>query len=120
MPFNRSLLKVLDQQPWRWTTPPDAQGNGGVSQTLNGVFILFSDELVAILKAGLSQAEKDELQTWVNQYTKAQCAEWHVPVWSGNDRAVYCRVPNAIWSDSATNPPAKVRNYFQSLWEAAT
>jgi hypothetical protein len=120
MPFDTSLVKVLDQQPWRWTTPPNPDGTGGVKQTLNGVFILFSDELVAILKAGLTQVQKDELQTWVNQYTEAQCADWHVPVWAGNDKAVYCRVPAAIWNDPTTAPPQKVKDYFQSLWRAAT
>lgn len=117
--FNKSLLKVLDTAPRRGTTPPNPDGTGGVKQTLNGVFILFSDELVAILKAGLTQAQKDELQQWVNRYTEAQCAEWHVPVWAGNDSAVYCRVPAATWNDPTTTPPVKVRNYFQHLWRAA-
>ena len=120
MAFNRSLLSVLPYRPWRWTTPPNPDGTGGVKQELNGVFILFSDELVQILKEGLTQAEKDELQTWVNRYTEAQCAEWHVPLWAGTNAAVYCRVPAAIWSDPSTTPPLKVRRYFQSLWRAAT
>lgn len=120
MAFNTSLLKVLDTQPWRWTTQPNPDGTGGVKQTLDGVFILFSDELVAILKAGLTQAQKDELETWVNRYTAAQCATWHVPVWAGSSSAVYCRVPAAIWNNPTTTPPLKVRQYFQSLWRAAT
>lgn len=125
MAFNRSLLQVLDYRPWRWTTAPTYDANGnvitpGVKQELNGVFILFSDELVAILKEGLTQAEKDELQQWVNVYTEAQCAMWNVPVWAGNDRAVYCRVPAAVWSDPATDTPAKVKRFFASLWREAT
>ena len=124
--FDRSLLQVIGYQPWRWTTPPTydpithAELTPGIRQTLGGVFILFSDELVAILKAGLTQAQKDELQNWVNQYTEAECAEWHVPVWAGDNKAVYCRVPAAIWNDPTTAPPLKVRNYFQALWKAAT
>ena len=117
--FNRSLLSVLPYQPWRWTTPPNPDGTGGVKQTLNGVFILFSDELVAMLKANLTQAQKDELESWVNRYSEAQCAEWHVPVWAGQGSAVYCRVPAAVWSAPATAPPAKVKQYFQSLWREA-
>lgn len=124
MTFDRSLLKVLDYAPWKYTTQPTYNPDGseatpGIIQTLDGVFILFSDEIVVTLKTGLTQTQKDELQTWVNQYPEATCALWHVPVWAGNNKAVYCRVPAAIWADPSTPPPAKVKNYFQALWNAA-
>lgn len=119
--FNRSLLKVLTTQPWRYTTQPTYNPDGseatpGVKQFLDGVFILFSDELVTLLKTTLSAAEKTELQTWVNQYTEAQCALWHVPVWAGNASAVYARIPAAVWNDPTVAPPAKVKQYFSTLW----
>lgn len=112
--FNRSLLKVIDYQPYR----TDAQGN--VVQTLNGVFILLSQELVDILKEGLTADEKTELQDYVLVRTEAQCAEWHVPVWAGNDSAVYVRVPASVWNDPTTRPPAKVRRFFSRVYQEAT
>lgn len=111
--FNLSLLKVLETQPHQ------VDVNGNVTQTLNGVFILFSDELIEILRAGLTQAEKTELAAWVNRYTAAQCAAWNVPVWAGNDTAVYARVPASIWNDPLASPPPKVRRFFQHLWREA-
>ncbi len=116
MAFNSSLLRVLPVQPWRWTTLPDAQGNGGVKQTLNGVFILLNDEIVDYLRTTMTQAQKDEVALWVNRYTDAQCAEWNVPLWSGKTSAVYWRVPSTIWNNPATVPPAKVRNYFRNFY----
>ena len=125
MAFNRSLLHVLPYKPWRWTTPPTYNPDGsvntpGVKQELNGVFILFSDELVTILKEGLTAIEKAELDGYVNRYTEAQCAMWNVPVWAGQDSAVYCRVPAAVWNDPTTPPPAKVKRFFAKLWQEAT
>jgi hypothetical protein len=116
MPFNRSLLKVIEERPWRWTTPPNPDGTGGVKQTLDGVFILLSDELVEWMKANLTQAQKDELQGWVNRYTEAQCATWHVPVWAGQTSAVFLRVPAAVWNDPTGAPPQKVKTYFRELF----
>lgn len=120
MAFDLSLLRVLPHKPWRWTIPPNEDGTGGTKQELNGVFILFSDELVAILKEGLTQVQKDELQQWVSRYTQEQCAEWNVPVWAGQDSAVYLRVPAVIWDDPTQPPPNKVKQYFQWLWTEAT
>ncbi len=114
--FNLSVLEVLGTQPWRWTTQPDVEGNGGVKQTLSGVFILMSDEIVAYLRATMTQAEKDEVAPWVNRYSEAQCNEWHVPVWAGQDSAVYWRIPAAIWNDPAAPPPQKVKTYFRELF----
>ena len=113
--FNPSLLKVLNYRPWRWVDKAL-----GTKQELQGVFILFSNELVTLLKAGLTQAEKDEFQTWVNIYTEAQCAEWHVPVWAGDNQAVYCRVPASVWNDPTTTPPLIVRQRMKHLWQVAT
>lgn len=137
MPFDRSLIKIIGDEdgtgPWRWNPEP-VYGNGpmqpptvpGTKQTLNGVFILVSETLVNILKAGLTQAQKDELQQWVTVLNTEdpdplkQPQTWHVPVWAGQQEAFYVRVPNSIWSDPTTNPPAKVKNYFQNLWREAT
>jgi hypothetical protein len=100
----------------------------GVKQELQGVFILLSEEIVEILKDGLTQAQKDELSGWVYRVSTEDplpdgfisAAEWHVPVWAGQTRAFYFRVPAAVWNDPTGNPPAKVRNYFRHLWQEAT
>jgi len=126
MPFNRSLLQVLDYKPWRWTIEPTYNPDGsiltpGTKQELDGVFIMLSDELVTILKNGLTQAQKDELEGWVNRYSMAQLALWHAPCWAGQNSAVYLRVPASVWNDPTTAPPPKVKAYLQALWrEAAT
>lgn len=125
MSWDTSLAIVLPYKPWRYTTPPTYDGSGnvtdpGVTQQLNGVFILLSERLVALLKEELTQAEKNELDGYVNRYSSEQCAEWHVPVWAGEDSAVYCRVPAAVWSDPETQPPAKVRKFFRRLWRSVS
>lgn len=116
MPFDLSQLKVLEVQPWRWTTLPDANGNGGVKQTLNGVFVMMSDELVTMLRSTMTQAEKDEVAPWVNRYTEAQCATWNVPLWSGQTSAVYWRIPATVWASPADPVPLKVKAYFRELF----
>jgi hypothetical protein len=137
MMFNRSQILVLgrdgSERPWRWTTEP-VYGNGlmnpptvpGVKATPAGAFILFSDEIVATLKENLTQAQKDELQGWVERYhiddpdPLKRPQTWHVPVWAGQDSVVVLRVPNAVWNDPTTAPPAKVKTYLQHLWREAT
>lgn len=115
----RSQLHIVEERPWRWTTQPNPDGTGGVkSAPLDGVFILLSDELVDRLKAKLTQAQKDGLSQWVNRYSEAQCATWHVPVWAGQTSAVFLRVPAAVWDDPTGVPPAKVRDYLSELWRA--
>lgn len=110
--FNRSLLKVLDQRPWRWN-PPDQEVT---KQTLNGVFILLSDTLIDLLSDNLTETQKEELKSWGYRVTLEEAGEWHVPVWAGEYKAVYIRVPNSIWSDPTAPVPQKVKNYFQHLW----
>lgn len=123
--FDRSLLKVIDYRPWRWTTPPTYNPDGteatpGVKQELDGVFILLSDALVDFLAATLTQAQKDELRAWIYRVTIDHAALWHVPVWAGDgDGAVFIRVPAATWNNPTGAPPTKVRNYFQHLWREA-
>lgn len=119
--FNRSLTSKLDYQPWKYTTQPTYNPDGsiltpGVTTSLDGVFILLSPQLVTYLKNNLTLAQKTELQTWVNSYTEAQCALWHVPVWAGQSSAVYIRVPATDWNDPSTPPPQKVKDYFQDLF----
>ncbi len=127
--FDRSLLKVLgrdgSERPWRWTTEP-VYGNGpmqpptvaGVRQEANGVFILLSDELVQMMKDGLTQAQKDQIDGWVDRRNEASCAEWHVPVWAGQDSAVFIRIPAATWDDPTGVPPLIVRTRLKALWQA--
>ena len=113
MPFILSQLKVIEERPWRWTTPPNPDGTGGVkSAPLDGVFILLSDELVAWMKQNLTQTQKDEIDGWIDRRTEAQCATWHVPVWAGQSSAVFLRVPAATWDDPTGPPPLKVKKLF--------
>ena len=121
MSFDPSRLHLVMERPWRYTTQPtyDAQGNQltpGVKQTLNGVFIMLSEELVEYLAAKLTEAEKTELRQWAHRVTGAEAGEWHVPMWCGDDKAIFIRVPAAVWNDPATPPPAKVRQYFADLF----
>lgn len=124
MAFDRSLLKVLDAQPWRYTTQPtyDADGNmtdPGVKQTLDGVFVLCSPDLVSMFKDGLTAAQKTTIDGYVFNVTADQAGDWHVPVWAGEASAVYLRIPATLWSDPATPPPAKVKAIFKQLWQEA-
>ena len=123
--FNRSLAKVLgrdgSERPWRWNPAPILNPDGsvlvpGVQLQANGVFILLTDTLIALLRETLTQAERDELATWADTRTEAQCALWHVPVWAGESVAKFLRIPPAIWDDPLTAPPLKVRQYFARLW----
>ena len=119
--FDRSLLKLIGYHPWRYTTPPtyDAAGNQltpGVTQSLDGVFILLSDTLIDMLVDGLDQADADLLRGYAYRVTAAQAGTWHVPVWAGQSSAVFIRVPAAMWDDPASAPPLPVRRYFQHLW----
>ena len=125
--FNLSQLKVLGrhgtERPWRWNPAP-VYGNGplnpptvaGVPQQANGVFILLNDDIVNMLKTTLTTAEKAELVGWFDRRTEAQCALWNVPVWAGDNSAVFIRVPAVEWDDPTTAPPLKVRQYFAALW----
>ena len=118
--FNASLLHRIPYRPWRWTTPPNPDGTGGTKGYLQGVFILLSDELIEWLAANLTQAQKDELRQWAHRVTAEEAGEWHVPIWAGNSSAVFIRVPAATWNDPEGAPPAKVKQYFQSLWREAS
>jgi hypothetical protein len=89
MPFDRSQIRILDTAPFKWATPPSMGVAGVKGQTLDGVFILMSDELVTSLRETMTAAEKTEVAPWVNRYTAEQCALWNVPVWAGQDSAVY-------------------------------
>lgn len=122
--FNLSLLKPLDYRPWRYTTEPTYNPDGteatpGVKQTTTGVFILLSPELVVLLKANLTPAEKAEIDAWVYPATEAQAALWHIPVWAGETSAVYFHIPSTVWNDPLAAPPAKVKQYFADLWREA-
>lgn len=123
--FNPSLLRVLPFRPWRWTTPPTYNPDGseatpGVKQELQGVFVLLSNELIDRLADTLTQTEKDELRQWAHRVSASEAAEWHVPVWAGQDGAVFIRVPAATWNNPGGTPPAKVKRYFADLYREAT
>lgn len=111
--FSTNLAQLLPYKPYKTDT------QGVVTQTLNGVFVLLSDELVQVLKDNLTQEEKDELQTYVYKVTAAQAAEWNIPIWAGEDKATYLRIPAAVWNDPNTTPPAKVKKFFHWLWNEA-
>lgn len=122
--FDQSLCQKLPYSPWRYTTQPTYDANGnmtdpGVTQTLDGVFIMLSRALVDMLKANLSAADQATLEGYVYNVTADQAGMWHVPVWAGDDHAVYIRVPATVWSDPTTDAPAKVKAYFQRLWQDA-
>jgi hypothetical protein len=121
MPFDRSQLIVLDTPAWRYTTPPtyDAQGREtapGVRQQLNGVFILLAPGVADELEEALTPAMRDEWRGWFLFVTSRQAAEWHVPVWAGEQNAFYIRVPAAVWADPSTPPPLKVKRYLGRLF----
>lgn len=120
MPFDRSLILKIDYRPWRWTTPPVYDGpvivTPGVSQELNGVFILLSDEIVELLANSLTTEQKDELRGWIYRVNVAEATEWHVPLWAGETKGIFLRIPAAVWNNPAGTPPAKVKNYLQNLW----
>lgn len=112
MAFDLSQLHVLPFRPWRWTDETET-----VKQELNGVWILLSSRIVDRLAKAMTATQKDELRSWLFRVTEDEAAEWHAPVWAGQEDAVYLRIPAAIWNDPTTVPPAKVRNYFQQLWK---
>lgn len=123
--FNRSLLQRIRFRPWRWATPPTYNPDGseatpGTRQELDGVFILISDELIELLAASLSAADATALRSYAYRVTAAQAGEWHVPVWAGQDSAVFVRVPAAVWNDPAATPPLRVRQFFQHLYREVT
>lgn len=120
--FNPSLAQRIRYRPWRYTIPPTYAPDGseltpGVKQTLQGVFILLSDELIALLAANLNQADADKLRSYAHRVTAEEAAEWHVPMWAGQESAVFIRVPAAVWNDPTAAPPAAVKQYFQHLWQ---
>lgn len=121
MSFNLSLLKVLDTQPWRYTTQPTYNPDGsvlipGVKQTLDGVFVLLDDAIVTSLRTTMTAAEKTEVAPWVNRYTEAQAATWNAPMWAGQTSAVYWRIPATVWASPGDPVPAKVKAYFRELF----
>lgn len=134
--FLLSQVKILGRnggsRPWKWTTEP-VYGNGpmqpptvvGVKQTPTGVFILLSDELIERAKDTLTAAEKTEIASWIYRVSSenplpanhVDAALWHIPMWSGETRAVLLRVPAAIWNDPKTVPPLKLRQFLKQLWQ---
>jgi hypothetical protein len=137
--FNRSILLVLGrdgtERPWRWNPEP-VYGNGpmnpptaaGVKQTPSGVFVQIPEAWIEKLREGLSSTQLQELSDWVYRVSNenplpanhVDAATWHIPIPAGETRAVFFRVPAAVWNDPTTTPPAKVRNYFRDLYREAT
>lgn len=113
--FDRSLAKRLRSRPYQ----TDAAGN--VTQTLNGVFILLSDELIEMLAStdALTVTEKQQLRGMAYRVTAEQAGVWHVPVWAGQESAVCLRIPASVWDNPDGEPPAKVKKFFQQLWQEA-
>ena len=133
MPFTASQIRVIETQPYKWTTPPTYNPDGTVLTPgvagipLDGVFILIDDDVIAALKNNLTAAQKTEIQSWayvlwtdedtnparpVNQ----RLATWIGAVgWSGSTRHVFLRIPAATWNTPTGTPPAKVIQYLQWL-----
>lgn len=136
--FNRSMLKVLGRdgsaRPWRWTTEP-VYGNGpmnpptvaGVKEIMQGVMILASDEILAFIRNGLTAPQQTAVEGWKRRVkanpTVAEKAdgwldavEWHIPLWAGQDDALYILIPQAVWNTPVAVPPALVKSRFKNLW----
>ncbi len=139
MPFTRSKIRLIETQPFKWTTPPTYNPDGTVatpgvaSAPLDGVFILIDDDVIAALKVALTAAQKTEIQSWayvlwsdedtnpsrpVNQRLAAWQAGGGVVGWAGETRHVFLRVPAAVWNDPTGEPPAKVKQFLQWLHRA--
>ncbi len=119
--FDPSQTSLIGYAPWRYTTQPtyDANGNEltpGVKQTLSGVFVMLDDALIEMLRTKLDATEQAEISGWVYRVTGAEAATWHVPVWAGQESAVFLRVPAAVWASPTTSPPAKVKRFFAQLY----
>ena len=120
--FNRSRLNPLAEMPWRWTTAPVLNPDGSVlvpgvkSAPLDGAFILLDDATITFLRNKLTAAEKLEIDGWIDRRTEAQCATWHVPVWSGQSSAVYLRIPASEMATPSSPTSAKVIRYFDVLY----
>ena len=113
MGFNRSLAQRIRYRPWRWTDETET-----TKQELNGVFILLSDELVEMLANSdeLTDTQKQQLRDMAHRVTVEEAGEWHVPVWAGQDKATYLRIPATHWNDPTSAPPAAVKKFFRRIW----
>ncbi|HXH29505.1 MAG TPA: hypothetical protein VNJ01_01715, partial [Bacteriovoracaceae bacterium] len=103
--------------PWRYTTQPNPDGTGGVTETTPSVLVRIDEALRSDLRAKLTTtAQRTAFDSYVYLMTEAQCAEWHVPMWAGETSAVFIRVPNAVWSSWNVPPPAQVKTFFAQLY----
>lgn len=106
--FNLSLLKPLDYRPWRYDGADLQSGQDGSDSRRQANddrrFYPVIPELVVLLKANLTPAEKAEIDAWVYPATEAQAALWHIPVWAGETSAVYFHIPSTVWNDPLAAP----------------
>ena len=136
MPFTRSQIKLIETQPYKWTTPPTYNPNGTVltpgvaSAPLDGVLILIGDAEIAALREALTAAQKTTLQSYVKDYYTDEDANPARPIddrlatwvglvgWSGQTKHTFIRFPAAAWNAPTGEPPALVKTYMQWFWRA--
>ena len=121
MPFDPSITELIRYTPWRYTTQPNPDGTGGVKENMAAVLVRIDPALRDMLRAKLTtNAQRTTFDSYVYPMTEAQCAEWHVPLWSGETSALFMRVPNTVWSSWDVPPPAQVKLFFSQLWREPT
>ena len=123
--FNRSQIAVLgrfgDGRPWRYTTQPTYNPDGsvatpGVIENSTGVYIRVTTALVDQLASTLTPAKATQLRGMVETFTEAQCAEWNIPVWSGDNSATLLHIPAGVWASPTVAPPLAVKQFVQHLF----
>jgi len=122
MPFDASITELIRYTPWRYTTQPTYNPDGseltpGVKENMAAVLVRIDPALRDMLRAKLTtNAQRTTFDSYVYPMTDVQCAEWHVPLWSGETSALFMRVPTAVWSSWSVPPPAQVKLFFSQLW----
>lgn len=130
--FNTSQIMVLGrngtERPWRYSTLPDANGNGGVKQVLPGVVILMTDEAADELRALAAAADKTEIDQWLYRVScetplpagtigvRPELNEWRVPIWAGMTTCIAWRIRAVVWDDPTITPPLSVRRIMRQLY----
>jgi len=123
--FNPSITELIRFIPWRYTTQPTYAPDGteltpGVKENMPNVLVRLDEALLAELRALLTTTtQRTQFDGWTRRMTDVECAEWHVPVWSGETSATFLAIPNAIWSRWDAAVPAIVKTRFGRLYKDA-
>ncbi len=123
MTFNPSVTELIRYVPWKYTTQPTYAPDGmtqltpGVKENMAAVLVRIDPALRDMLRAKLTtNTQRTAFDGYVYPMTEAQCAEWHVPLWSGETSAVFIRVPTAVWAKWDVPPPAQIKTFFAHLY----